>query len=143
MCHSTAGSQPTLLSQPAYYGIVDHVHLGLRLEGVTCDIKGSTSAHGCLESSMAQCPRLAGLKRRCPDTLSTCNGYIWHNETKLGKGSFGEVFLGWDVSMLCSWSTCKYFNLLLIVIINFIPLYIYVDRNVEVVGIGTIDNLMM
>ena len=27
--------------------------------------------------------------------LARCNGYLWHLGTRIGKGSFGEVYLGW------------------------------------------------
>jgi len=42
-------------------------------------------------------PKLAELKRVCPQDLAHCEGYVWHTgaASKLGKGSFGEVFLGW------------------------------------------------
>lgn len=41
-------------------------------------------------------PRLADLKKKCPQDLASCEGYVWHLGTCIGKGSFGEVFLGWD-----------------------------------------------
>lgn len=50
-------------------------------------------------------PKLSNLKRQCPQDLAHCEGYVWHLGTKIGKGSFGEVYLGWtDVSDLASLS---------------------------------------
>ena len=40
-------------------------------------------------------PKLSNLKRVCPQDLAHCEGYVWHLGTKIGKGSFGEVYLGW------------------------------------------------
>lgn len=40
-------------------------------------------------------PKLNNLKRVCPQDLAHCEGYVWHLGTKIGKGSFGEVYLGW------------------------------------------------
>ena len=45
---------------------------------------------------MAKRPKLADLKRVCPQELSHCEGYTWHIGSKIGKGSFGEVYLGWN-----------------------------------------------
>ena len=41
-------------------------------------------------------PTLSHLKRVCPQDLARCEGYVWHLGTKIGKGSFGEVYLGWN-----------------------------------------------
>jgi len=41
-------------------------------------------------------PTLNQLKQTCPQDLAHCEGYVWHLGTKIGKGSFGEVFLGWS-----------------------------------------------
>ena len=43
-----------------------------------------------------QRPTLANLKRVCPQDLAHCEGYVWHLGTRIGKGSFGEVYLGWS-----------------------------------------------
>ena len=42
-----------------------------------------------------QRPTLASLKRVCPQDLAHCEGYVWHLGSRIGKGSFGEVYLGW------------------------------------------------
>ena len=39
--------------------------------------------------------KLADLKRVCPQDLAHCSGYVWHLNSRIGKGSFGEVYLGW------------------------------------------------
>ena len=41
-------------------------------------------------------PRLADLKRQCPYDLAQCEGYVWHLGTRIGKGSFGDVYVGWN-----------------------------------------------
>ena len=32
----------------------------------------------------------------CPQDSAHCEGYVWHLGTRIGKGSFGEVYLGWS-----------------------------------------------
>ena len=41
-------------------------------------------------------PKLADLKKICPQDLAHCDGYVWHLGSRIGKGSFGEVYLGWN-----------------------------------------------
>ena len=41
-------------------------------------------------------PKLEVLRRRSPGELASCEGYLWHLKTRIGKGSFGEVYLGWN-----------------------------------------------
>eukprot|EP00731_Ephydatia_muelleri_P023553 Em0015g1136a len=40
--------------------------------------------------------RLEDLKRQAPGDLAHCTGYVWHLKSRIGKGSFGEVFRGWS-----------------------------------------------
>lgn len=46
--------------------------------------------------SQTKRPKLADLKRHSPQDLAHCEGYVWHLGSRIGKGSFGEVYLGWD-----------------------------------------------
>ena len=59
-------------------------------------------------------PKLNDLKRVCPQDLAHCEGYVWHLGTKIGKGSFGEVYLGWtnvmDLEILCPY--CDYVHMM-------------------------------
>jgi len=41
-------------------------------------------------------PKLADLKKICPQDLAHCDGYVWHLGSRIGKGSFGEVYFGWN-----------------------------------------------
>ncbi len=45
--------------------------------------------------------RLADVKAQSTDKLQCCEGYVWHEDNRIGKGTFGEVFLGWK-SVSCS-----------------------------------------
>ena len=40
-------------------------------------------------------PTLQEVQRLYPSDMSRCAGYVWHLGTRIGKGSFGEVYLGW------------------------------------------------
>ena len=42
-------------------------------------------------------PTLQDVQRLYPSDMSRCSGYTWHLGTRIGKGSFGEVYLGWTV----------------------------------------------
>ena len=42
-------------------------------------------------------PTLQDVQRLYPSDMFRCSGYTWHLGTRIGKGSFGEVYLGWTV----------------------------------------------
>ena len=45
-------------------------------------------------------PTLQEVQRLYPSDLARCVGYTWHLGTRIGKGSFGEVYLGWTLVSL-------------------------------------------
>ena len=62
---------------------------------------------------MAQRPRLADLKRICPQELSHCEGFVWHLGSRIGKGSFGEVYLGWNTVGSSIWRIASAIQILI------------------------------
>jgi serine/threonine protein kinase len=41
-------------------------------------------------------PTLQEVQRLYPSDMARCAGYTWHLGTRIGKGSFGEVYMGWS-----------------------------------------------
>ena len=41
-------------------------------------------------------PSLKDVQRMYPSDMARCSGFTWHLGTRIGKGSFGEVYLGWS-----------------------------------------------
>lgn len=60
-----------------------------------------------LAFTMTTRPKLADLKKICPQDLAHCEGYVWHLGSRIGKGSFGEVYLGWNT---VSWGSPAFVN---------------------------------
>ena len=49
-----------------------------------------------VEAKMSQSrTKLSNLRHTNPQDLVYCEGYMWHFESLIGKGTFGMVYLGW------------------------------------------------